>query len=475
MQVTETLSEGLRRGYSVIVPAADIESKRSKRLAQLSRELKLPGFRPGKVPANLVRQRYGSAVTAEVLEDSVNDATKQMLADRGLRSASQPKVEVTSIEEAHDLSFNVEIELLPDITLPDFSGIALTRLTAEPAPETIDKALGEIANRQRTMEPVTEDRSAETGDFLTVDFLGKIDGVPFAGGAGSDMDVEIGGSGFIPGFSEQMAGMKPGESRSIGVSFPADYQGAEVAGKAATFDITAKALKRAVLPAIDDELGKKLGFEGLDEVRRLISTQVQREYDQLSRLRIKRQLLDALAERADFESPPSMVEAEFEQIWQRLEAERKEGRLDEDDQGKSDETLKSEYRAIAERRVRLGLLLSEIGRANGVTVTSDEMVRAMRAEAGRYPGQEQQVLEFFRKNPRAAEGLRGPIFEEKVVDYVLEVAQVTDVAVTPDELAREPDAPAPELARIPAETLAADADSNPEVASDPGQMAGSDA
>ena len=467
MQVTETLSEGLRRGYSVVVPAADIESKRSKRLAQLSRELKLPGFRPGKVPANLVRQRYGGAVTAEVLEESVNDATKQMLADRGLRSASQPRVEVTSLEEAHDLAFNVEVELLPEITLPDFSGIALTRLKAEPAAETIDKALGEIATRQRSMEPITEDRAAEAGDFLTVDFLGKIDGVPFAGGAGSDIDVELGGSGFIPGFSEQMAGMKAGDSRAIEVTFPADYQGAEVAGKSATFDITAKALKRAVLPAIDDELGKKLGFEGLDEVRRLITTQVQREYDQLSRLRIKRQLLDALAERADFPSPPSMVEAEFSQIWQRLEAERKEGRLDDDDQGKDEDTLKSEYRAIAERRVRLGLLLSEIGRANGVTVTSDEMVGAMRAEAGRYPGQEQMVLDFFRKNPQAAEGLRGPIFEEKVVDYVLALAQVTETTVTPEELARDPDA-------ATAETAAPAVVAEPEAEATPGQMAGSD-
>ncbi len=461
MQVTETLSEGLRRGYSVVVPAADIESRRSKRLAQLSRELKLPGFRPGKVPANLVRQRFGGAVTAEVLEESVNDATKQMLADRGLRSASQPKVEVTSLEEAHDLAFTVEVELLPEIALPDFSAIALTRLKAEPAPETIDKALGEIATRQRTLEPVDGDRAAETGDFLTVDFLGKIDGVPFAGGAGSDVDVEVGGSGFIPGFSEQMAGMKAGDHRVIEVTFPADYQGAEVAGKAAAFEVTAKALKRAVLPAIDDELGKKLGFEGLDEVRRLITTQVQREYDQLSRLRIKRQLLDALAERAQFPSPPSMVDAEFTQIWQRLEAERKDGQLDDDDQGKDEGTLKQEYRAIAERRVRLGLLLSEIGRANGVTVTSDEMVRAMRAEAGRYPGQEQMVLDFFRKTPQAAEALRGPIFEEKVVDYVLDLAQVTDSVVTPEELAREPDEAAAPVSAPPAEPA-------------PGQMAGAE-
>ena len=439
MQVTETLSDGLKRGYTVVVPAADIESKRSKRLAELSRDLRLPGFRPGKVPANLVRKRYGGAVTAEVLEQSVNDATRQVLADRGLRSAGQPKVEVTTIDEARDLEFNVEVELLPDITLPDFSDIALTRLKSEPSAETVDKALSEIAQRQRTLEPVEEDRAAARGEILTVDYAGQVDGTAFAGGTGQDMDVEIGGTGFIPGFSEQMEGMRPGESRAIHVTFPEEYGVKELAGKEATFEIAAKALKRQVLPALDDDLGKKLGFDGLDEVRRLITGQVQREYDQLSRLRIKRQLLDALAERARFPVPEGMVDAEFGQIWERLETDRKEGRLDADDQGKDDDTLKSEYRAIAERRVRLGLLLSEIGRANGITVAADEMTRAIRNEAGRYPGQEQQVLDFFRKNPQAAEGLRGPIFEEKVVDYVLELAQVTDRVVSPEELAREPD------------------------------------
>ncbi len=462
MQVTETLSDGLRRAYSVVVPASDIEQKRVKRLAQLSKDLRLPGFRPGKVPANLVKQRYGGAVTAEVLEESVNDATRQMLSDRGLRSAGQPKVEVTSIDEARDLAFNVEVELLPEITLPDFSGIELIRLKAEPAAETVDKALTEIATRQRTLEPVTEDRAAETGDFVTVDFLGKVDDTAFPGGTGTDMDVEIGGGNFIPGFSEQIAGMKPGETRTIAVTFPAEYGAAELAGKDATFEITAKALKRSVLPALDDDLGKKLGFDGLDEVRRLVSNQVQREYDQLSRLRIKRALLDALAERADFPVPPSMVEAEFKQIWDRLEADRKAGKLDDDDQGKDDETLRGDYRTIAERRVRLGLLLSEIGRANNITVTSDELMRAMRAEAGRYPGQEQQVLDFFRKNPQAAEGLRGPIFEEKVVDYVLELAKVTEQVVTPEELAREPDLPAG-LSDTPPLELTEDV---------PGQMAG---
>ncbi len=461
MQVTETLSDGLKRGYTVVVPAADIESKRSKRLAELSRDLRLPGFRPGKVPANLVRKRYGGAVTAEVLEQSVNDATRQVLEDRGLRSAGQPKVEVVTVEEARDLEFKVEVELLPDIALPDFSDIQLTRLTSEPSAETVDKALGEIATRQRTLETIEEDRAAETGEVLTVDYAGQVDGTAFPGGTGQDMEVEIGGSGFIPGFSEQMQGMRSGETRTIHVTFPEAYGVKELAGKAATFEVTAKALKRPVLPALDDELGKKLGFDGLDEVRRLITQQVQREYDQLSRLRIKRQLLDALAERVHFPVPEGMVETEFGQIWQRLEADRKEGRLDADDQGKDDDTLKAEYRAIAERRVRLGLLLSEIGRANGITVAADEMTRAIRNEAGRYPGQEQQVVDFFRKNPQAAEGLRGPIFEEKVVDYVLELAQVTEQTVSPEELARDPDAAAEPP--VPGEAAAPDL---------PGQMAG---
>ena len=467
MQVTETLSDGLRRGFSIVVPAADIEGKRTERLAQIGRDLRLPGFRPGKVPANLVRKRYGGAVLAEVLEESVNDATKQVLTDRGLRSATQPKVEVTSIEEARDLTFNVEVELLPDITPPDVSNIVLTRLKAEPSTETIDKALGELARRARTLEPIDEARGAAAGDVVTLDFTGSLDGVPFKGGSGRDIDVELGAGDFIPGFAEQLDGISVGESRVLDVTFPADYGSEEVAGKAAQFAVVAKALKRAIVPSIDDELGKSLGFDGLDEVRALLTRQVQREYDQLSRLRIKRQLLDALAERATFPVPQTMVDHEFAQIWQRIEADRKDGKADHDDAGKDDEILRAEYRAIAERRVRLGLLLAEIGRGNGITVTNEELARAMRAEAGRFQGQEQQVLDFFRKNPEAVEGLRGPIFEEKVVDYVLELARVTDETVSPEELARQAETANADLLAPPA-TPGAETDELPP----PGQMAG---
>jgi trigger factor len=438
MQVTETLSDGLKRAYTVVVPVADIESRRTAKLAELGKTLRLPGFRPGKVPMPVVRQRYGTAVMAEVLEESVNDATRQVLSDRGLRPAMQPKVDVVSMDEAKDLEFKVELELLPEIAMPDFSAISLERLKAEPAPDVVEKALQEIATRQRELVPVEEDRGAEKGEVLTIDFVGKVDGTAFPGGTGTDMNVEVGGEGFIPGFTEQMEGLKPGESRTINVTFPEEYGAKDLAGKAATFDITAKQLRRPVMPAIDDALAKKVGFEDASKLREAVTQQIQREYDQLSRLRIKRALLDALAASADFTPPEGMVDAEFNQIWQRVEADMKADRLDEDDKGKDEATLKADYRAIAERRVKLGLLLAEIGRKNGIAVGADEMSQAMRAEAARYPGQEQAVMEFFRKNPQAAETLRGPIFEDKVIDFVLELAKVEDRQVGVEELTAEP-------------------------------------
>jgi trigger factor len=452
MQVTETLSEGLKRAYTVVVPAADIETRRAARLASLGKTLNLPGFRPGKIPTSVVKQRYGTAVDAEVLEQSVTEATQQVLTDRGLRPALQPKVDLVTPDASSgkDLEFKVELEVLPEISLPAFDTIALTRLKAEVAPETVDKALADIAQRNRTLEaiPLEElgDRGAAKGEVLTVDYVGRIEGAEFPGGTGNGIEVEIGGTGFIPGFSEQLEGMKPGETRNIEVNFPAEYGVPTLAGKLAAFEVTAKALSRPVVPAVDDELAKKLAFEDLAEMRDMVSRRIQSEYDQLSRQRLKRQLLDTLADRVTFASPDGMVEQEFSQIWQRLEVDRKAGQLDDDDKDKDEETLRSEYRAIAERRVRLGLLLAEIGRANSITVTQDEMARAMRTEAMRYSGQEQQVFEFFRQNPRAADSLRGPIFEEKVIDFILDSAKVEEKSATPEELVAEPSPAVPEPA-----------------------------
>ena len=442
MQVTETLSEGLKRNYTVVIASADIEGKRTAKLGEISRTLKLPGFRPGKVPSSVVRQRYGTAIMAEVLQQSVDEATQQVLSDRGLRAAAQPKVDVVNLPvdaAPADLEFNVEFELLPEITPPDFSTLTLTKLTAEPQAEAIDKALADIASRQKVLTPVEEVRPAVAGETLTVDYLGKVDDVAFPGGKGDDADIEVAGEGFIPGFTEQMVGMSVGETKTIEVDFPESYGTKALAGKHAFFEITAKALKTASLPEIDDALAEKLGFENLEDLKGAISRQMQREFDQLSRMRIKRELLDKLANLADFDVPESMVEQEFTQIWSRVEADLKSGQADDEDKSKDEETLKGEYRAIAIRRVRLGLLLSEIGRVQGVTVTADELNRAMRTEAARYQGQEAQVMEFFRKNPQAADSLRGPIYEDKVVDYILDTATVENSVVTPEELAADPE------------------------------------
>jgi trigger factor len=446
MQVTETLSDGLKRNYTVVLPVADLESRRTERLTTLGKTLRLPGFRPGKVPMPIVKQRYGTAVSAEVLEESVSEATQRVLSERGLRPAQQPRVNLVTENPtamAGDLEFKVELELLPDITLPDFSGIELTRLKAEVNPESVDKALTQIAKYNRTLEPIAaqtlESRAAGAmpGEVLTIDFEGKIDGVPFEGGAAKDTEVEIGGDGFIPGFAEQLEGARPGEARTIDVTFPENYGKADLAGKAATFDITVKQLSIQNVPAADDELAKKVGAEDLNAVREMITARQQQEYDAMSRMRLKKALLDALSKMADFPVPASIADQEFDQIWQQFEAARKAGTEDDEDKTKDDDTLRAEYRAIAERRVRLGLLLAEIGRVNAITVSEQELDRALYQRAMQYPGQEAQMLEFMRKYPQFTNTVRGPLLEDKVVDFVLELAKVTDIVVTPEELAKD--------------------------------------
>ncbi len=458
MQVTETLSEGLKRGFTVVVPNAAIESRRGERLAELARTLKLPGFRPGKVPPGVVRQRFGNAVTAEVVEQSINESVQQVLTDRGLRPALQPKVDLLNSESVgptSDLEFKIEVEVLPEFSLPDFSAVELTRLKAEVTEEILDKALVNIATRNRELVETPPEERAEhgagKGEFVVADYIGRVDGAEFPGGKATDATIEVGGDGFIPGFTDGFEGIHPGETRSIELTFPDPYPNQELAGKPVTFELTAKTVKRAKIPALDDEFAQSLSFEGIDELKSFVRTRTQREYDELSRARLKRELLDRLSGLVNFELPPTLVENEFNQIWGRLEADRKAGNLDEEDRAKDDEALRRDYRAIAERRVRLGLLLAEAGRAGNIAVTPDELNRAMRAEAGRFPGQEKQILDFFRANPRAAEALRGPIFEEKAVDMLIGRAKVTDQPSTIEELVREPDAPPSAIEAAPAE------------------------
>jgi trigger factor len=446
MQVTETLSEGLKRGYTIVVAADDLEARRQAKLSELARGLRLPGFRPGKVPASVVRQRYGSAVIAEVLQESVSEATERVVADRGLRPAVAPKVDVVAQglgqAESQDLEFKVELELLPEITMPDFSTIKLTRLKAEPDEAALARALERIAESSATLEPIAEARGAAKGEVLTIDFTGEIDGQPFEGGTAKGAQVEVGGEAVGPGFTDQLEGMQPGETRIVTVAYPDAGAPPQLAGKEARFTVSASALARRIVPPADEDFAKTLGFEGLDALKELVRQRMQEEYDGLTRLRLKRALLDALAAMVDFAPPEALVNAEFEAIWKRVESEREAGRAEPEDAAKDAETLKAEYRAIAERRVRLALLLAEVGRMNGISVTQEEMARALRADAARYRGHEGQVLEFYRRNPRAAEGLRGPILEDKVIDFVLELASVEEQVVRPEELLKEPDAPA---------------------------------
>ena len=434
MQITQTQSDGLKQAFSVTLPFADLEQKRQARLVELGRTMKLPGFRPGKVPMTLLQKRYGSAVMAEVADELVNEATRQLLSERGLRPATQPKVDLVSAGEDKDLEFTLELEVLPEIAVPNLGEITLTRMKAEPPVEAVDAGLANILRSRRKEIEVTEDRPATQGDAVVVDFIGRIGGEAFEGGTAQDVAVEIGGTGFIPGFAEQLDGIKVGETRTINVTFPADYGSAELAGKDAEFEVTAKGLKQFETPVADDALATELGFEDLEDLKKFVRDRLQRELDGEARQTLKRQLLDALAERVSFEVPPSLTASEFKQIWDRLEEERKAGRLDEEDKNKDEETLRAEYQAIADRRVRLGLLLAEIGQRNGITVTNDELNRAIFQHSMMYGARQKEALDMFRKNPQAAEFLRGPIFEEKVVDYVLELAQVEDKAVTPEEL-----------------------------------------
>jgi len=458
MQVNETLSDGLRRGFTVTLPGADIETRRAQRLTELSRTLRLPGFRPGKVPMPIIRQRYGTAVSAEVLEESVSEATRQVLTDRGLRPALQPKVEIVTEDPTNaavrDIEFKLEMELLPDIPLPDFAALQLNRRKAEVSDESLSEQIDMIAKARRTFEDYSEAEIAErggslagrAGDVLIVDYKGMMDGEAFEGGSATDAPVELGGDGFIPGFVEQLEGVTVGETRTINVTFPENYSAAALAGKPASFEITVKQIRKPIAPAIDDAFAMTLGYDTLEELREDIRKRRQADLDNLSRMRVKRELLDQLAKMVDFPLPPTMAEAEFNQIWERLEASRKAGEEDEDDKGKDEETLRSEYRAIGERRVRLGLLLAEIARLNNLAVTEGELARAVRQEVMRYPGQEEQMMELFRKYPALSDNLRAPILEDKVVDFILDLAQITDEVVSIEDLLKEPPAEGAETA-----------------------------
>ena len=437
MQVTETLADGLKREFKVIVPAADIEKKVAERLTRLAASARLPGFRPGKVPTALLKKRYGSSVMGEVLEQAVSDSSTETIRSRGLRPAMQPKVSIAKFSEGEDLEYTMAMELLPEIEPVEFSKIQLERLTVGVPESEVDEALKGLAARQRRSQPVAEPRAAKQGDILVIDFVGRLGETEFADGSAQGYHLELGSGSFIPGFEGQLVGAMPAEERTVSVTFPADYGNTKLAGKEATFAVTVTEIREPVETSVDDELAKAMGLENLEALRQRLRDQIQSEYKSLARVRLKRGLLDVLAERHHFPVPAGMVESEFAEIWKQLEADRKEGRLDSEDASKSEEELRQEYRAIAERRVRLGLLLAEVGRQNNIQVTAEELNRAVMEEARRYPGRERQVFEYYQKNPETVAHLRAPIYEDKIIDFVLELVESTERTVTPQELNEE--------------------------------------
>jgi len=447
MQVTETLADGLKREYRVVVPAADLETKVNTRLEDLKGRVRINGFRPGKVPLGHLKRVYGRAVMAETIDETVRETNASIVSDHGFKLAKEPKVTVPDaeadvnavVEGKADLSYSVAIEILPSIELADFSTISLEKLTAPVTDEEVDAALNRLAEQSRPFEDKGEGAKAATGDKVTVSFTGTIDGKPFEGGTGEDIAVELGSNSFIPGFEEQLAGIAAGETRTVKATFPENYLSRELAGKEASFEVVAKSVAAPGSASVDDAFAKSLGIESLDKLKEALKERITREHAAESRRKVKRALLDALDERHRFELPPTLVEEEFGNVWRTVTSDLEAQKKTFADENTTEEAARAEYRGIAERRVRLGLVLSEIGAKNSIQVTDDEMSRAVMERARQFPGQEQRIWEYYRKSPEATASLRAPLYEEKVVDFLLELVKSTEKTVSREELYRDED------------------------------------
>jgi len=444
MEVTETAAAGLKREYRVVVPATDLEAKVNARLDDLKGRVQLRGFRPGKVPVAHLKRLYGKSAMAEVIEAAVREANSKIVTDRGFKLATEPRVVLPPEKGAvegiiagkADLAYTVELEIVPQITLGDFKTIKLERLTAPIEDAEIDQAVRTIGEQNR---PYSDkgDALAEKGDRIVISFEGTVDGAPFQGGSGDDIGLVLGAGQFIPGFEEQLLGAKVGETRTVNVKFPDNYRASAVAGKDALFSVAVKKVEAPGAVALDDEFAKSLGLESLAKLRDAVRERIEREHASASRQKIKRALLDQLDARHKFEPPPTLVEEEFKNVWSTIENDLKQQGRTFADEGTTEEKAREDYRAIAERRVRLGLVLAEIGEKNNLQVSDEQLSQAVVAQARMAPGQEQQVWDYYRNNPNALAALRAPLFEDKVVDFLLELAEVTEKPVSRDELFRE--------------------------------------
>jgi trigger factor len=437
MQTVETLNEGLKRAYKITIPKKDIDARVDGELKKVAPRIKMPGFRPGKVPANLVRKMRGAALEQQALDTAVQEGVQKLLSDNKLRPAMQPSVELEEGGPGSDAVIKVELETLPEVPEPQIDGLKLERLTVEADDAAVDQALERIAAGQKSFDPAPASHAAERGDLVVMDFEGKVDGEPFEGGKGEGMSIELGSGRLIPGFEDQLVGAKANEQRTVNVTFPEDYNVDYLKGRAATFDVTVNEVQTPRAATPDDAFAKSMGLESIEQLRGLLKGQVEQELNGLTRTHMKRKLLDQLAATHDFPVPPSMVEAEFKQIWQQLEHEA--GHEADPAAARAEmEAEREDYRAIAERRVRLGLLLSEIGQKNGVDVSQQEMNQLVAQAAQQYrPADREAFVKYVRAEPMAAAQLRAPMFEDKVVDFLFARAEVTERSVTREQLEAE--------------------------------------
>jgi trigger factor len=437
MQVTETNNQGLRRDYKVVVPASQLQTEIASELAEMGKSAKIPGFRPGKIPMPVLKQRFLGNILPRVVERAVTDSSSKVMNERGLRAAGQPKIEIVSFPEEGDLEYTMSVDLFPEIQPVDFKSLVLERIAVDVPDEDIEEELKRMASRQRNSEPIATPRPSRNEDVVVIDFVGKLDGEPFDGGSATDHHLALGSGSFIPGFEEQLVGKSVGDQIAVDVKFPDEYPAEHLKGKAVQFDVTIKEIRELKPVEVNEEFAKSFGQESLEAMRKTVREHMGREYQALTRSRMKRLLLDQLAEKHSFELPAGLVDAEFEAIWRQIEADQKAGRLDAEDKDKTEDQLRKEYRDIAERRVKLGLLLSEVGRVNNIEVSQEDLTRAVMAEARQYPGQEKQVVEYYQKQPQALAQLHAPIYEDKVVDYIIELAEVKERKLSPKDLVAE--------------------------------------
>jgi trigger factor len=450
MQVNETLSEGLKHEFQVSVPATDLDAKVDERLADMKDKVKMNGFRPGKVPAGHLKKIYGKSVMAETIDQLVRETNTKIFTERGFKLATEPKVTLPTdqdeinklLEGKADLNYTVAIEVIPPIALADFKSFSIDKPVVDVADADVDEAVGKIAEQNRPFADKGEGAKAEAGDRVTVAFKGTIDGEAFEGGTSENIPVQIGSNTFIPGFEDQLIGIGKGEQRTLKVTFPTNYGNDKLAGKEAEFDTTASLIEAPQAITPDDEFAKKLGLESLDKLKDAARERIKQEYDAAIRSRVKRQLLDKLDETHKFDPPQALVDQEFEVMWESVKKEMESVNRTFADEDTTEEKAQEDYRKIADRRVRLGLVLSEIGEKNNITVTDDEVSRALVERARQFPGQEKQVWDYYRNNPQMLAQLRAPIFEDKVVDFVLELAKVNEKKVGREELFKEEQPPA---------------------------------